>query len=520
MRVVGLLPLWAALTEAPCYPILVAHTRREILAMAINNPCGLLERLLREPAESSWLEFKRDYFDPHEIGQYISALSNGAILNERERAFIVFGIDNGTRKKVGTKLRLKKKKVKGDLLEHWLNNRIQPRILINMEDFMCEDKWFSIIEIEQTYERPVKFDHEEYIRIGEIKRKLSDFPEHERSLWTATGRRKFESAIAKTNVDKDTVLDLLDIKALYSLLQLQQPQNNKEIMRKLEELEFINDNLDGYYDITNLGAVLLAKSVASFPSIERKSVRIIKYAGIDKTITEYEKEGLMGYAAGFPGMINYLVDHLPKQEEQADGIRHTVHEYPVDVVRELVANALIHQDFTVNGVAPLVEVFQNRVEISNPGSSLIRGDRMLDGQRSRNEKLANTMRKFGICEERGSGLDKAIMAIESAGLPAPRLILSEDSVRIVLWGSKRFTKMNKEDKIRACYFHCVIRWLQGNPMSNASLRDRFRLEQAQYQAVSIIIRETIRAGKIIPESASQSKKSARYIPYWAGSDDA
>lgn len=491
-----------------------------MFAMAINNPCNLLERLLSESSESAWLEFKRSKFDPNDIGQYISALSNGAMLKGRDRAFIVFGINNGTREKVGTTVRLKKEKVNGELFEHWLNQRIAPRIFINMEDFMCEDKWFSIIEMEQTYERPVSFSHDEYIRIGEIKRKLSEFPEYARYLWMVTGRHKFESAVAKTNVDEETVLDLLVTDALYKLLNLQKPQSNKEIMRKLEEMELVKDNLDNYYDITNLGALLFARNVATFPSIERKSLRIIKYTGIDKSETEYEKEGKLGYAAGFSGMINYLVDHLPKREKIVEGIRHTVHEYPVDAIRELVANALLHQDLTITGTAPLVEIFQNRIEISNPGSSLVSEDRMLDGQRSRNEKLANTMRKLGICEEQGSGLDKAFMAIESTGLPAPTFIFSEDSVRIVLWGSEYLTKMSKQDKIRACYFHCALRWVLGNPMNNASLRERFRLDQNQYQVASNIIRETVKAGKIVPEYAGQSRKNARYIPYWAGLDNA
>lgn len=487
--------------------------------MAIKDPCRLLERLLCEPGESAWLEFKRSFFDPNEIGEYVSALSNGAILNERDRALIVFGIDNGTREKAGTDVRLKKHKVKNELFEHWLSQRVEPRIMISMEDFECEGKWYSIIEIEQTYDRPVAFNHVEYIRIGEHKRRLADFPEHQRALWTATGRRKFESAIAKTNVNEDAVFNLLDTSALYALLKLPKPQNNKEILRKLEEIESIKDNLDGYFDITNLGAILLAKSVVHFPSIETKPVRIIKYTGKDKLNTEYEQEGRKGYAVGFSGMIKYLADHLPKREVQTDGIRQTVHEYPTVAVRELVANALVHQDFTIGGAAPLVEIFQNRVEITNPGTSLVREDRMLDGRRSRNEKLADAMRAFGLCEERGSGLDKAIMEIEAAGLPAPNIIISEDSVRIVLWGSKQFAEMSKEDKIRACYFHCVLCWLRGDFMNNTSLRERFQLNQSQYQAVSIIIRETVNAKRIVPAEENQSRRNAKYKPYWAGSDE-
>ncbi len=486
--------------------------------MAIKNPCSLLDRLLRERGESTWLEFKRNYFDPVDIGEYVSALSNSAILNERDRAFIVFGVDNETKEMVGTDVRLKTKKVKGELFEHWLNRRIFPSIMINMEDFECDGKWFSIIEIEQTYECPVQFDKEEFIRIGEHKKKLRDNRETMRALWIATGKRKFESAIAKTNVYESTVLNLLDAETMYNLLNLPIPQGNKEILRKLEAMSAIVDNLDGYYDITNLGALLFARDVTLFPSIVGKSVRVIKYSGVGKDKAEYEKEGKMGYAAGFSSMIEYIVDHLPKREEKTNGVRRTVHDYPKEAITEFIANALIHQDFTIDGMAPLVEIFSNRVEISNPGSSLVREDRMFDVRRSRNKELSRRMRELGLCEERGSGLNTAIQAIESKGMTAPRFVSSEYSLRVVLWGPTRFEKMSREDKQRACYHHCVIRWLWGDAMNNASLRDRFRLKPSMHQAVSSIIREAVGTGRIIPEKKNQTGNGARYIPYWAGPD--
>lgn len=125
------------------------------------------------------------------------------------------------------------------------------------------------------------------------------------------------------------------------------------------------------------------------------------------------------------------------------------------------------------------------------------------------------MRAFGICEERGGGLDKTIIEIEKKNLPAPQFVSSENSMRVIIFGPKTWSEMTKADKIRACFYHCILRWLQHDYMSNATLRARFLLEDKDYQAASAIISEAIRLGRIAPADVEQGKRNARYLPYWA-----
>ncbi len=87
--------------------------------------------------------------------------------------------------------------------------------------------------------------------------------------------------------------------------------------------------------------------------------------------------------------------------------------FPELAIRELVANALIHQDFSVTGAGPTVEIFDDRIDITNPGEPLVDTQRFLDTPpRSRNEALASLMRRARICEERGSGIDKVVLEVE------------------------------------------------------------------------------------------------------------
>jgi predicted HTH transcriptional regulator len=213
-------------------------------------------------------------------------------------------------------------------------------------------------------------------------------------------------------------------------------------------------------------------------------------------------------------MLKYIVDRLPKNEVYPSGIRRHESTYSQIAIREIIANALIHQDFTISGSGPVVEIYDDRIEITNPGNSLIQLDRIIDERRSRNEKFASLMRDLGICEERGGGIDKAIIDIEDRALPAPEFYASTDTMRVVLFGPKPFNELLKADKVWACFCHCVVKWLRHDYMSNTSLRERFSLTPEQYQIVSNVISDARKAKRIIPADKDQGNRNARYVPYW------
>jgi ATP-dependent DNA helicase RecG len=114
-------------------------------------------------------------------------------------------------------------------------------------------------------------------------------------------------------------------------------------------------------------------------------------------------------------------------------------------------------------------------EISNPGAPSIPPDRFIDGHQSRNERLADLMRRLRICEEKGSGVDKVIQAVEAFKLPAPDFRVGVRRASALLFAHKDFDEMDRNDRIRACYQHCCLRYLMNERMTNQSLRARFKL---------------------------------------------
>jgi predicted HTH transcriptional regulator len=186
------------------------------------------------------------------------------------------------------------------------------------------------------------------------------------------------------------------------------------------------------------------------------------------------------------------------------------------VIRELVANALIHQDFMVGGASVMVEVYSNRVEISNPGEPIVPVERFIDGYQSRNERLADLMRRMHICEEKSSGIDRVVQAAEVFQLPAPDFRSGHRRTVATIYGPKPFEEMDRNDRVRACYQHCALKWVMSERMTNQSLRERFHLGEDKAAIASQIISATIEAELIkADESVGGSRKFARYLPFWA-----
>ena len=143
-------------------------------------------------------------------------------------------------------------------------------------------------------------------------------------------------------------------------------------------------------------------------------------------------------------------------------------------------------------------------------------DRVLGAKpQSRNESLASFLRRANICEERGSGIEKTISAIEVFQLPAPDFSVQGDHTLVKLFSPKELRQMTRRDKIRACYQHAGLRWLSSEQMTNTSLRTRFGISKSSSAQASRIIKETLKAGMIKEYDPSSSLKFKSYIPYWA-----
>lgn len=311
------------------------------------------------------------------------------------------------------------------------------------------------------------------------------------------------------------VIQLLDTQAFFDLMNLPYPTNQTSVIERLLAERLIQQTATGF-SILNIGALLLAKTLKNFAGVSRKAARVVVYAGNSKLNTKSDITGEKGYAVGFKGLVAYVMGQLPQNEIIEDAIRKEVKLVPEVVIRELLANALIHQDLAMTGASPVVEIYSNRVEISNPGEPIVPVERFIDGYQSRNERLADLMRRFGICEEKSSGIDRVVESAEILQLPAPEFLVSFKRTVVVIHGPRRFKDMDGSDRVRACYQHCVLQWVLRKQMTNQSLRDRFGVSENTANTISQIITSAVDQSLIKPDpNAPDSRRYARYIPYWA-----
>ncbi|NCO51000.1 MAG: MloB [Deltaproteobacteria bacterium] len=462
-----------------------------------------LEKWLRAPSEDEHLEFKeaKNDYDFEKLVGYCVALANEG------GGHMVLGVsDKQPRKVVGTRAFDVTARTVAGIYDR-LHLRVETTELTHPDGRVLV---FSVPS--RPAGQPIEYKGRYFMRAGEELVPMT--PEHLKKIF-AEGQPGFLNQIAIDKLSADEVVARLDIQTFFDLLKLPLPSDRDGILARLISEDLVRRN-GAQLSITNLGAVLLAKDLRQFDTLRRKTPRVIVYKGKNKLDTIRDQIGGKGYAVGFEGLIAYINSQLPANEVIGKALRDETQMYPEIAIRELVANALIHQDFDETGSSVLIEIYTDRIEIANPGKPMIPTERFVDEYKSRNERLADLMRRMGICEEKSSGIDKVIFSTEYYQLPAPDFRVGTHHTSIVLFAHKDFAKMEKRERVRACYLHCCLRYVNNEKMTNQSLRERFRLPETKTVTLSQIIAATLEEKLIkLDDSETTSRRYAKYVPFWA-----
>jgi ATP-dependent DNA helicase RecG len=456
------------------------------------------------PTENEVLEFKqaKNNFSKEELLRYCVAIAN------EKGGHLIFGVsDRRPRQIVGTQAFLNVSDITAYIL-----NKLHFRVEI--QELTVEKKRVLIFDIPpRPAAIPLHLDGTYLMRSGEQLTSMS--PDKLKRIF-AEDVHEWENEVAKGELLPEQIIELLDTQSYFELIGLPYPSDRHGVLARLESEGLIQNKINGWC-ITQLGAILLAKKLDAFPQyIARKAPRVILYDGQGKSKTKNEKTGTKGYAVGFSALVDFVHSIAPQNRFIEESVREEAKMFPKQALRELIANALIHQDFSVSGAGVMIEMFDDRVEISNPGIPPIQVERFIDEYQSRNERLADLMRRMGICEEKGSGIDKVVEAAELYQLPAPDFRVGTVRTTTILFAHKEFQNMDKSDRIRACYQHCCLEYLNNKRMSNNSLRERFRVSDSKVATVSVVIGQTKEAGLIkVDDAETTSTRYARYLPFWA-----
>lgn len=263
-------------------------------------------------------------------------------------------------------------------MEAWLLRMLFPRINFRFFEISMENETVVLLEIPCAEKQPVQFAGAEYIRIGTNKKNLKEYPDKERELWRTFDSTPYELRIAMSNLDEDAMVSLMDFSQYYDKLELPIPRNRDKILEDLQHEKFIVKNDAGNWDITNMGAIMIAKDLKKFENLHQHSVRVIWYKEKSRLNAIREKEFTSGYAFSHEDIVQYIMTIIPQEEFIVEAMRKSIVSFPEIAIRELLANAMIHQDLQQRGTNPMVEVFQNRIEFSNAGAPLVAIERIVD----------------------------------------------------------------------------------------------------------------------------------------------
>lgn len=406
---------------------------------------SLLDRLCAQPTETEWLEFKDSHFDPHVIGEYLSALANSAALLGKPRAYLVFGVEDGTHRVVGTSFNPATAQGKGNQpLQLWLSLALQPNIGFEIHPFDYSGKHVVIFEITPALDCPVKFQDTAYIRVGSSKTQLSKHPDKERQIWNR--RLDWSAQLCETATMSD--LDPVALTKARKEFITKFPAQAEAVVA-WDDLTFLNKaKLAKQGGITNAAILLLGRSEASTiltPAIVRVTFILKNDRNEEQDYEHFGPPLLLNVDKIMARIRNLTVRELP------GGTLFPVElsQYDPWVIREALHNCIAHQDYGLRGRIQIVET-PDSLLLTNVGSFLpgkietvIQQDAPLEIYR--NPFLAEAMVNLNLIDTQGGGIKRMFQKQRSRFFPLPDYDLSQpERVAVMIGGrilDERYTRM-------------------------------------------------------------------------------
>ncbi len=474
----------------------------------------LNKSLIPLPQELNELDWKEEISPNHDkLAKHLSAFSNYML-----GGFLVFGV-----KDQGEVVGIKQEEVKnitdtlGNISRVWL----EPQVSLEYFTFEYSGQSLLGVYIQEAVQKPVYIKKRgleaSFIRAGGQSRSMSQ-NEIRAAILSSRVQRYEELPAILPNDKQDNWKDLFDFKEIIKRTPRLATSGEEALYEYLFQCKLLLKTR-GEYRPTNLCVLMCAKDFASLPGYEKFGIRITEYSGADKISSRRDFFLNTGYSLSLDEVVERIVSILPHNEiiERATRINDPV--IPEIAIRELVANAIVHRDYSQNSSFITINIFSDRIEITNPGGLLpdISVDRLIDHpSKTRNEVLADLMRKLRFVEEEGTGYDKVVTAIEFKGLPPVKWRQERDYFCAILYMPKQYNDMDRAERIEAVFQHACLNFVENKKTTNHSIRKRFKFDNEESTKVTRLIKECIKENRVRCANKEDTiKKNWHYVPYWA-----
>ena len=319
----------------------------------------------------------------------------------------------------------------------------------------------------------------------------------------------FLKQLATTNLTCEEALEKLDCVFYLKRKKLSQVVSAQDIAQLMIEDGILLKQGKGLFAISNLGALTYAKDLNFFSRLWTKALRIVKYQGNSRFQILEDKTFSQGYACHFEESLK-LIEDLTLNKSA----------YPHPLITELLANTLLRQDFSLSGSYPLVEIFDKRIEFTNPYKPFLSYKQFfLNESQSYNEQSVKLFNLILGRNKQDKGWNTILALCEKFKLPFPRINLYESNLKITVFSSLAFKELDQNEQLRACYLHCQQMSLKDERMSYQSLKERFNLPYSQKKNLLKLIAFAEEKGIIKAEDQNLVLQERQYLPVLKGHID-
>ncbi len=366
----------------------------------------LIDRLRAEPAEREWFEFKANRYQPQELGEYLSALSNTAAWKCKPQGYLVFGIHDGTHEVVGSVFDPYNVKAVGnqDLLI-WLNTSLDPNPGFNVEIVDHPDGRVVVFTVRAAQGRPVYFKSEAFARIGSCKTNLRNHPEVLRAILTS-GHDWSADICEQADLEH---LDSSAIAEAREQFRIKHPTQSEDIDGWDDEVFLNKSKLTINGRVTNTAMLLLGKNESSTllsPAVAKITWTLRDGKNLDLDYEHFFPPFLLQVDRVTGKIRNLTLRALPS----GTLFPREFTQYEPWVLREALHNCIAHQDYGLRGRINIAET-PDRVLFRNAGDflpgdveSVIRQD--APQETYRNPFLAEAMVNLNMIDTQGGGIRK------------------------------------------------------------------------------------------------------------------
>ena len=396
--------------------------------MNVSELHKLLEQLCSIDKETPWLEFKHNGIDHEQIGEYISALSNGACIDNKMHGYLVWGVNDSTHQIIGTSFKISTSKHGGNQdLELWLRTYLHPKIYFEIFEFDYQGKSITLLKIPAAIAEPTHFQKKAFIRINSNKTDIRNHPGLVRRIYNS-----LEDWSAK--ICKEASIDDLDPDAI-QLAREKYIEKNVKFKDEITQWDVVTlldkSKITISGGITNTALILLGKPESSrflLPSIAQITWKL------DTDEKAYEHFGppfLLNVSNVLQRIRNIRYKIFPDNQLIATEVL----KYEPRVILEALNNCIAHQDYHLNSRIIVTEKTEKLI-FTNAGSFFEgKADDYSLGEKTperyRNPWLANAMVNLNMIDTMGYGIHTMFKEQRKRYFPLPDYSKTE-SEKVVL----------------------------------------------------------------------------------------